>query len=433
VAGYEYDLDPQNRIAYRYSLKALKASVPAADGNPPGPHMEVTKEPLGSQSIEGVLAVGTRETRRIIPAGARDNDRPFTLVMEVWYSPEIRAVVLEKAPSPFGGELTRRLTNIDRTEPDVSLFQPPADYKIEDATGPVTINYTNLEVPLAGHAQARPEATRKPQNKTALAPRPGEVRENPWDGLKYVWIPPGTFTMGCSPGDNDCFDWEKPAHLVTISKGFWIGQTVVTVGAYKRFTARAGQQMPPAPSFNSGWTNENMPIVDVNWNDAQAYCQWSGGRLPTEAEWEYGARGGSTEARYGPLDEVAWYADNSGRQRLDSAQIRRDERGDYYSRIVENGNGTHGVAQKRANGFGLYDTLGNVWEWVNDYWGDASIYQNSPSQDPMGPSSGQIGVFRGGSWSDDPRYVRVSVRNYFNLVSRFDFAGVRCVGEANIP
>jgi formylglycine-generating enzyme required for sulfatase activity len=176
-----------------------------------------------------------------------------------------------------------------------------------------------------------------------------------------------------------------------------------------------------------------MPIVDVNWNDAQAYCQWSGGRLPTEAEWEYGARGGSTEARYGPLDEVAWYADNSGRQRLDSAQIRRDERGDYYSRIVENGNGTHGVAQKRANGFGLYDTLGNVWEWVNDYWGDASIYQNSPSQDPMGPSSGQIGVFRGGSWSDDPRYVRVSVRNYFNLVSRFDFAGVRCVGEANIP
>ena len=433
VAGYEYHLDPQNRIAYRYSLKALKASVPAADGNRPGPHMEVTKEPLGSQSIEGVLAVGTRETRRVFPAGARDNDRPFTLVMEVWYSLEIRAVVLEKTPSPSGGELTRRLTNIDRAEPDISLFQPPADYKIEDATGPVTINFTNLEVALAGHEQARPEATGKPQNKTAPAPKPGEIRENPRDGLKYVWIPPGTFTMGCSPGDNECFDWEKPAHAVTITKGFWIGQTVVTVGAYKRFTARAGQQMPPAPGFNSGWTNENMPIVDVNRNDAQAYCQWSGGRLPTEAEWEYGARGGSTEARYGPLDEVAWYADNSGRQRLDSAQIQKEERGDYFRQIAENGNGTHEVAQKRANGFGLYDTLGNVWQWVNDYWGDASLYQNSPSQDPMGPSSGQIGVFRGGSWSDDPRYVRVSVRNYFNLASRFDFAGVRCVGEANIP
>jgi formylglycine-generating enzyme required for sulfatase activity len=84
-------------------------------------------------------------------------------------------------------------------------------------------------------------------------------------------------------------------------------------------------------------------------------------------------------------------------------------------------------------GANLYDTLGNAWEWVNDYWGDASLYQAGASQDPMGPSSGQIGVFRGGSWSDDPRYVRVSVRNYFNLTSRFDFAGVRCVGEANIP
>jgi hypothetical protein len=190
VAGYEYDLDPQNRIAYRYSLKALRVldsryfSVPAAAGNQSGPHMEVTKEPLGSQTIEGVLAVGTRETRRVIAAGAGDNRPPFTLVMEVWYSPEIKAVVLQKAPNPFGGELIRRLTNIDRREPDISLFQPPADYKIEDATGPVTINYPNLEVPLAGQTQARPEATGKPQNETAPAPKPGEVRENPRDGLK---------------------------------------------------------------------------------------------------------------------------------------------------------------------------------------------------------------------------------------------------------
>jgi len=142
VAGYEFDLDPQNRIAYRYSLKVLKDSVPTAHGNWSGPHMEVTKEPLGSQWMEGLLAVGTRETRRVIAAGARDNDQPFTIVVEVWYSSEIGAVVLEKAPNPFGGELTRRLTNIDRAEPDISLFQPPADYKIEDATGTMTIQYT---------------------------------------------------------------------------------------------------------------------------------------------------------------------------------------------------------------------------------------------------------------------------------------------------
>ncbi|HKO03580.1 MAG TPA: SUMF1/EgtB/PvdO family nonheme iron enzyme [Candidatus Acidoferrales bacterium] len=267
-----------------------------------------------------------------------------------------------------------------------------------------------VKAALAEPEQPPPAAVPAPRVETprpAAAPAAGTVRENRKDGLKYVWIPPGTFSMGCSPGDSECFPAEEPAHAVTISKGFWIGQTVVTVGAYKRFTAGTGQQMPPAPSFNSGWTDENMPIVNVSWNDSQAYCQWTGGRLPTEAEREYAARGGSTEARYGPLDEVAWYSGNSG-------------------------GGTHDVAQKRANGFGLYDTLGIVLEWVND-WYDANYYQNSPSQDPAGPSSGQYRVLRGGSWFIGPRVVRVSYRNGYDPAYRYVDLGLRCVGEANIP
>jgi len=177
------------------------------------------------------------------------------------------------------------------------------------------------------------------------------------DGLKYVWIPPGTFMMGCSPGDTKCGADEKPPHHVTITKGFWLGQTEVTVGAYKRFAAATGRQMPDTPGFNSRWTNENMPIVNVTWNDAHDYCAWAGGRLPTEAEWEFAARGGSTEARYGPIDDVAWYDGNSGGQ-------------------------THDVAQKRPNNIGLYDMLGNVWEWVND-WYDQNYYQQ-PFARPAG-------------------------------------------------
>ncbi len=124
-----------------------------------------------------------------------------------------------------------------------------------------------------------------------------------------------------------------------------------------------------------------MPIVDVTWDDAQAYCSWAGGRLPTEAEWEYAARAGSTAARYGDLDEIAWYADNSGRQRLDSDRIWKEDQANYAKRLNENGNGMHEVGQKRANGFGLYDMLGNVWEWVND-WYDENYYKNSPSPRP---------------------------------------------------
>jgi formylglycine-generating enzyme required for sulfatase activity len=220
------------------------------------------------------------------------------------------------------------------------------------------------------HLTARPDGER-------------EAKVNPKDGLKCVWIPPGTFMMGCSPGDDGCRDDEKPARHVIITKGFWLGQTEVTVGAYKRFAEATGRQMPPEPvleetPLNPGWDNEAMPIVNMTWNDAQAYCVWAGGRLPTEAEWEYAARAQSTGVRCGPLSESAWYADNSGRQRLHSYMIWKEDPAYYLDRLCGNGNGMQEVGQKRANGFGLYDMLGNVWEWVND-WYDEKYYQNSPS------------------------------------------------------
>ena len=234
-----------------------------------------------------------------------------------------------------------------------------------------------------------------------------QTRENFMDGLQYIRIPPGTFQMGCSRGDSDCYGDEKPSHGVTISKGFWMGQTEVTVGAYKRFAASTGRKMSAAPDFNKRRANDTMPIVNVSWSDAYDYCKWAGGRLPTEAEWEYAARGGSAEPRDGNLDEVAWYSNNSGGQ-------------------------THEVAQKRANGFGLYDTLGNVWEWVND-WFDENYYQHSPSEDPSGPTSGQERVLRGGSWDFGPRYVRVSDRGRYVPVGRDNNGGVRCARQVDSP
>jgi formylglycine-generating enzyme required for sulfatase activity len=277
-----------------------------------------------------------------------------------------------------------------------------------------TLGVHELKVSLPGKKDFEQTITVAAQRTTLaqarledLAPSPGTVRENPKDRLKYVWIPPGTFMMGCSPGDNDCFYYEKPSHSVTLTRGFWIGQGEVTVAAYERFAGATERKMPRPPSFNRSWADDAMPIVEVTWNEAHDYCAWIGGRLPTEAEWEYAARGGSTEARYGLLDEAASYSENSGDK-------------------------THPVGQKRANGFGLYDILENAWEWVND-WYEENYHENRPFQDPTGPASGELRGLRGGSWVSLPEVVRVSFRGGDDPGRRDHSNGLRCGGEVFAP
>ena len=214
---------------------------------------------------------------------------------------------------------------------------------------------------------------------------------------------------------------------MTISKGFWISQTPVTVGAYRVFTAATQHPAPPSPDFQQG---DDHPVVKVDWEDAQAYCKWAGGRLPTEAEWEYAARGGSEEARYRSLDEIAWYADNSGRIRLDSATLwQADPKWDTYTlKLRANGNQTHPVRGRAPNAFKLYDTLGNVWEWCSD-WYKREYYETSPERDPQGPTKANVRVMRGGSWLTFPKSVRVSYRNWDRSTNQLFSVGFRCVRE----
>ena len=197
--------------------------------------------------------------------------------------------------------------------------------------------------------------------------------------------------MGCSSGDGQCFRDEQPVHEVNIGKGFWLGQTQVTQLAYERVTGK----------HPSHFTGSNLPVEEVGWNDARAYCQAVGGRLPTEAEWEYAARAGSARARYGELGQIAWYSENSG-------------------------NKTHEVAQKQANAWGVFDVLGNVWEWMADWYGD---YAPSEAHDPKGSDSGPGRTLRGGSWNDGSGYARVSARSLGVPTYRGSTIGFRCVGE----
>jgi len=199
------------------------------------------------------------------------------------------------------------------------------------------------------------------------------TKVNPGDGLTYVWISPGSFRMGCSPADSECAEDEKPAHAVTITKGFWIGQTPVTQAGY-------GKVVGANPSTYHG---AQLPVEEVTWDDAKSYCDRVQMRLPTEAEWEFAARGSATGSRYGPANRIAWYSDNAQSM-------------------------THEVAQKQPNAYGVYDMLGNVREWVADWYGP---YGAAPAVDPKGPSTGQYRVGRGGSWYDSEEIARASSRS----------------------
>jgi len=220
----------------------------------------------------------------------------------------------------------------------------------------------------------------------------GEWRES------YVPIPAGSFLMGCSPGDGACDDDEKPAHEVRISKAFQMGQTEVTAGNFQIFAEETSRKGEFVRSFGG---DKQIPVWNVDWNDAKAYCEWTGGRLPTEAEWEYAARGGKAEARYGTLDQIAWHEGNSGGR-------------------------VHRVRGKLPNEFGLFDMLGNVWEWTADWNGP---YSGNASRDPSGPGGGVSRVVRGGSWSFDPLVARASLRFGFRPGFRFFDLGFRCVRE----
>lgn len=253
---------------------------------------------------------------------------------------------------------------------------------------------------------------------------------HPIDSLRYARIAGGLFLLGCSETDADCAPDEFPHRGVTVTKPFMIGTTEVTVGAYKRF-ARATRHPLPADPFagtsgDAGWKDNLMPITNVAWTDASAFCTWAGGKLPTEAQWEYAARGKLPVARYGPLESVAWTADNSGRQPLNSDSLfgRGGPRA-VTAAVTENGGAPHRVALKAPNGYGLYDMLGNVQEWVQD-WFASDSYAREPLIDPVGPVSGAVRAMRGGHWASNSRSVRVSKRVYASPTAATPTTGFRC-------
>ena len=286
-------------------------------------------------------------------------------------------------------------------------------YKVEHPAG-------NAEVArrIAECGKATPA---RDNSKTDLTFKVGDV------SFKMVFVEGGTFTMGCtSEQGGDCDDDEKTYHNVMLGD-YYIGEAEVTVGLFREFISETGYR---TDAEKEGWarrwmqvdgewkwnkvnginwmcdangnvrntSEDNHPVLYVSWNDAEEFCKWLSRKmdktfsLPTEAQWEYAARGGNRSNGYkyagsDNINDVAWYGNRGG---------------------TADGK-THPVKSKKANELGLYDMSGNVWEWCSDWYGS---YSSSSQTDPRGPSSGSSRVLRGGGWCGGARRCRVSARDY---------------------
>ena len=218
--------------------------------------------------------------------------------------------------------------------------------------------------------------------------------------IEMVKVEAGSFNMGATPEMENPYDSEKPVHRVTLTNNYYIGKYEVTQALWQAVMG----------SNPSGFKGDNLPVEEVSWNECQDFISKLNAmtgkrfRLPTEAEWEYAARGGKKSRGYqysgnNTLGDIAWYSGNSSSR-------------------------THAVGTKQPNELGIYDMAGNVWEWCQDWKGS---YSSSPLVNPIGAVSGSLRVYRGGSWSSSARGCRTSCRNCFTPNGRDNNLGLRLV------
>ena len=248
-------------------------------------------------------------------------------------------------------------------------------------------------------------------------------------GMEFVYIEPGTFTMG-SPPDEPKRDDDERQHQVTLTRGYNLQATEVTVGQWRKFVRATGYKSEAETKgdnrtwFDPGFAQDDRsPVTRVSWNDAQAFIEWLSReegktyRLPTEAEWEYACRAGTkTPFSFGKClstDEANYYGDYP----LDVCS-----KGQYRRKAIA-------VGSFSANAWGLHDMHGNVWEWCQDWYGH---YPAGPVTDPKGPSSGANRVVRGGGWYDDAGNCRSASRGRVDPGSRDGGVGFRLAGTVTL-
>ena len=252
-----------------------------------------------------------------------------------------------------------------------------------------------------GKAKPAPPPTALPKTKTGK------------DEAPMVLVPEGAFTMGSPEGEGE--PDEHPQHIVHLDN-FYIDQYELTVEQYQRFMKVTNREAPDYWDHVELRRDAKKPVVAINWQDAHDYCEWAGKRLPTEAEWEKASRG--TDKRTYPWGEsapnssTANFGESSREEKVYETQLR--EVGSY---------------ERGKSPYEVYDMAGNVWEWVQDWYGE-NYYQISPRENPPGPLIGEFKVLRGGSWDFVPKVLRTAYRFRFDPTGRLASFGFRCAQDA---
>jgi formylglycine-generating enzyme required for sulfatase activity len=258
------------------------------------------------------------------------------------------------------------------------------------------------------------ESSPPPAAKAKPEPRPmTQDREiTGKDGAPMVLIPAGEFWMGSPDGEGDTD--EHPRHQVYLD-AYSIDKFELTVSRYAEFIRSAGQQAPINWYQVKTDKHSDLPVVGVDWKDAEAYCRWAGKRLPTEAEWEKAARG--TDGRTYP-----WGNEQP------TARLANFERG-YANNAYDERLAPVDSYETGKSPFGLHHVAGNVWEWTAD-WYEAEYYSKNPQRNRTGPSRGTAKVVRGGSWDYGPDYLRSARRYRYSPSSQDDDIGFRCAQDS---
>ncbi len=303
----------------------------------------------------------------------------------------------------------------------------------------------------------------------ALADEPAKTITNTL-GMKLNRIPAGEFLMGCNESKDslkkafpqydpmriELLADEFPAHKVRITKSLYVGVHEVSIAQFKKYIELSGHKTDAESDGTGGWgynpksnafegrkleyswrnpgfpQQDTHPVVDVTWFDAVRFCEWLSQkegakyRLPTEAEWEYACRAGTT-TRYNNGDDPEALTKSAAFYDAETRKIFPDWT-KYATNSSDSFPYTAPVGSFKPNAWGLHDMHGNVWEWCSD-WHDDNYYAKSPTDDPQGPDDGEVKVRRGGSWHTWPFYCRSSFRNWNTRTTRYVLVGFRVVME----